>query len=405
MLDKIKNFFCKKNKQQTAHVPPKAVEIEQDSTPKTDTVSDEHNLNDNQNDNKDNKINISKASTPVDNNIVWGVSLDLLSVGDRCRVKIIDVTPDGYFGQSENTMQEVFIPSNEVCEALNLNDEIDVKIYRNYDDILYGSEKRAQTRRFDKKSKLTINFNVGDIVTGHVIGFKDPFYQVQIDGSIFNMLKYRIDCPPLNDFDSYVNKDYDFEVVDIKVNMKTGAPYVELSRKNIALKARQDRINNVKIGDVVHFDQYQVNRGGVEANNGLRIFIPFNQIARNIRIDKTNIDDFLQARNEQDVVRVINKTDDTLICCCDPINGFSLICQQQQTNTLPETVSARVRNVVDYGVFVDLQYPYDVVGLIPYRLLDECNIERLKQTKVGEYIEGVKISDIDKEKQRVTLTM
>lgn len=355
------------------------------------------------------KKTVTKKQEPLE---AWGMSIDVLGSGDVTTVVILADKGDEYIAESINNAQEVIVPKKEVDTSLSVNDQVEVKIYRVADEGLFGSVRRLNTRRINTKKpstpkkrplekKQTREFNVGEVLEAKVVSYKEPFFQIDVDGTLFNVLQYRIDCQPYKDFQSYVGQTLDFEVVGISKNLKSGAPYIEMSRKNIVLANRQGLISSYNIGDEITLGDFELNRGGIEAIKDVRIFVPFAEISHNVHVSEKNVNEFV---NTDTKVQVISKTDDTLVCSVKALleDPFISIKSDFEQGKCPNQVKGIIRNVVDFGAFVDLQGQYDITGLIPFRMVDEETKACLQQKQTGDSIDVV-IVGVDVDKKHITL--
>lgn len=402
MLDKVKSLFTKKNNDKKQN--DNEANVSEVSTTNKKTVEKKQSAK-----KVTEKKIVTKKQEPLE---AWGMSIDVLGSGDVTTVVILADKGDEYIAESINNSQEVVVPKKEVDTPLNVNDQVEVKIYRVADEGLFGSVRRLNTRRIKTKKpstpkkrplekKQTREFNVGEVLEAKVVSYKEPFFQIDVDGTLYNALQYRIDCPPYKDFQSYVGQTLDFEVVGISKNLKTGAPYIEMSRKNIVLANRQGLIGSYNIGDEITLGDFELNRGGIEAIKDVRIFIPFAEISHNVHVSEKNVNEFV---NTDTKVQVISKTDDTLVCSVKALleDPFISIKSDFEQGKCPNQVKGIIRNVVDFGAFVDLQGQYDITGLIPFRMVDEETKAHLQQKQTGDSIDVV-IIGVDVDKKHITL--
>lgn len=406
MFDKIKSLFTKKNNNEKPK--DKVANVSEESTNNKKTT--EKAAEKKQPAKKVTKKKpVTKKKEPLE---AWGMSIDVLGRGDVTTVVILADKGDEYIAESIDNAQEVVVPKKEVDTPLNVNDQVVVKIYRVADEGLFGSVRRLNTRRNNTKKpsiptkrlvdkKPTREFKVGEVLEAKVVSYKEPFFQIDVDGTLYNVLQYRIDCPPYKDFESYVGQTLDFEVVNINKNLKTGAPYIEMSRKNIVLANRQGRISSYNIGDEITLGNFELNRGGIETIKDVRIFVPFAEISHNVHVSEKNVNEFVNADTK---VQVVSKTDDTLVCSVKALleDPFVKIKSDFEQGKCPNQVKGIIRNVVDFGVFVDLEGQYDITGLIPFRMVDEETKARLQQKQTGDSIDVV-IIGIDDDKKHITL--
>ncbi len=406
MLDKIKSLFAKKNNNEKQN--DNEANVSEVST--TDKKTTEKVVEKKQPAKKvTEKKTVNKKQEPLE---AWGMSIDVLGSGDVTTVVILADNGDEYIAESIANAQEVVVPKKEVDTPLSVNDQVEVKIYRVADEGLFGSVRRLNTRRNNTKKpstptkrpvekKPTREFNVGEVLEAKVVSYKEPFFQIDVDGTLYNVLQYRIDCPPYKDFQSYVGQTLDFEVVGISKNLKTGAPYIEMSRKNIVLANRQGLIGSYNIGDEITLGDFELNRGGIEAIKDVRIFVPFAEISHNVHVSEKNVKGFVNADTK---VQVISKTDDTLVCSVKALleDPFISIKSDFEQGKCPNQVKGIIRNVVDFGVFVDLEGQYDITGLIPFRMVEEETKARLQQKQPGDSIDVV-INGVDVDKKHITL--
>lgn len=406
MLDTIKSLFSKKNNNKKQN-DNEANDSEVSTTNKKTTEKVVEKKQPAKKVTK--KKPVTKKQEPLE---AWGMSIDVLGSGDVTTVVILADNGDEYIAESIANVQEVVVPKKEVDTPLSVNDQVEVKIYRVADEGLFGSVHRLNTRRNNTKKpstptkrtvekKPTREFNVGEVLEAKVISYKEPFFQIDVDGTLYNVLQYRIDCPPYKDFESYVGQTLDFEVVNISKNLKTGAPYVEMSRKNIVLANRQGLISSYNIGDEITLGDFELNRAGIEAIKDVRIFVPFAEISHNVHVSEKNVKGFVNADTK---VQVISKTDDTLVCSVKALleDPFIKIKSDFEQGKCPDQVKGIIRNVVDFGAFVDLEGQYDITGLIPFRMVEEETKARLQQKQTGDSIDVV-IIGVDDNKKHITL--
>lgn len=409
MLDKIKSLFAKfAKKNNNEKQNENEAKVSEVST--TNKKTTEKTVEKKQPTKKvTEKKTVTKKQEPLE---AWGMSIDVLGSGDVTTVVILADKGDEYIAESINNSQEVVVPKKEIDTPLSVNDQVEVKIYRVADEGLFGSVRRLNTRRINTKKpstpkkrplekKQTREFNVGEVLEANVVSYKEPFFQIDVDGTLYNVLQYRIDCPPYKDFQSYVGETLDFEVVNISKNLKTGAPYIEMSRKNIVLANRQGLISSYNIGDEITLGDFELNRGGIEAIKDVRIFVPFAEISHNVHVSEKNVNEFV---NTDTKVQVISKTDDTLVCSVKALleDPFISIKSDFEKGKCTNQVKGIIRNVVDFGAFVDLQGQYDITGLIPFRMVDEETKARLQQKQTGDSIDVV-IIGVDVDKKHITL--
>lgn len=407
MFDKIKSLFTKKNNNEKPK--DKVANVSEVSTNNKKTTEKVVEKKQPAKKVTKKKLVTNKKQEPLE---AWGMSIDVLGSGDVTTVLILAEKCDEYIAESIDNAQEVVVPKKEVDTMLSVNDQVEVKIYRVADEGLFGSVRRLNTRRNNTKKpsiptkrlvekKPTREFNVGEVLEAKVVSYKEPFFRIDVDGTLYNVLQYRIDCPPYKDFDSYVGQTLDFEVVGINKNLKTGAPYVEMSRKNIVLVNRQGLITSYNIGDEITLGDFELNRGGIETIKDVRIFVPFAEISHNVHVSEKNVNEFVNADTK---VQVIRKTDDTLVCSVKTLleDPFVKIKSDFEQGKCPDQVKGIIRNVVDFGVFVDLEGQYDITGLIPFRMVDEETKARLQQKQTGDSIDVV-IIGVDDDKKHITL--
>ena len=407
MFDKIKRLFTKKNNNEKPK--DKVANVSEVSTNNKKTTEKVVEKKQPAKKVTKKKLVTNKKQEPLE---AWGMSIDVLGSGDVTTVLILAEKCDEYIAESIDNAQEVVVPKKEVDTMLSVNDQVEVKIYRVADEGLFGSVRRLNTRRNNTKKpsiptkrlvekKPTREFNVGEVLEAKVVSYKEPFFRIDVDGTLYNVLQYRIDCPPYKDFDSYVGQTLDFEVVGINKNLKTGAPYVEMSRKNIVLVNRQGLITSYNIGDEITLGDFELNRGGIETIKDVRIFVPFAEISHNVHVSEKNVNEFVNADTK---VQVISKTDDTLVCSVKTLleDPFVKIKSDFEQGKCPDQVKGIIRNVVDFGVFVDLEGQYDITGLIPFRMVDEETKARLQQKQTGDSIDVV-IIGVDDDKKHITL--
>lgn len=337
---------------------------------------------------------------------IFGESLDVKGVGDEVEVSVVSVEPTYYNAQIKDNAQTVIIEKDQVDEPLFLGEEITVKIFRRFDDDLYARPVVKETvitkdNYTDQNHFMNVisSLSVGDIITAEVVDYNEPFFKISYNGTLINLLEYRIDCPPLLPPDSYLGKTYDFKVVEIKENKKNGAMYVEVSRKELALAQRLEDIKKYKVGDKITMEFYNANNGGIESRyNDVRTFVPYAKLTDNAFVNIDNVDEFIKMPLELEVMNIM---DDTLICFVPGI-------EQKVDNTffdedhVGEKVTGKIVKIFDYGVLIKLESGHK--GLLHFRELDADQIKDVKAKELFEEME-VEIISVNKDKQQINFTI
>lgn len=336
---------------------------------------------------------------------MFGVSLDVKGVGDVVTVSVVSVEPTHYNAEIADNAQSVIIEKDKVNDPLFIGEEAEVKIYRRYDDDLYArpvvkkEEVKATDYSVNHFGDVISSLSVGDVITGQVVDYKEPFFRINYKGALINILEYRIDCPPILSPNDYVGNTYDFKVIDIKENKKNGSMYVEISRKEMALLQRLEDIKQFSIGDKLTITDYNANDGGIESRyKNVRVFIPYSKLTDGGFVNKNNVADFINLPLELEVVNIM---DDSLICYVPGIES-QVNTDFYETDHSGEKVSGKIVKIFDYGLLIKLNSGHK--GLLHYRELDADQIKDVKSKELFDEID-VEIISTNKEKQQINFTL
>lgn len=336
---------------------------------------------------------------------MFGVSLNVKGVGDVVTVSVVSVEPTHYNAEIADNAQSVIIEKDKVNDPLFIGEEVEVKIYRRHDDDLYArpvvkkEEVKATDYSVNHFGDVISSLSVGDVITGQVVDYKEPFFRINYKGALINILEYRIDCPPILSPNDYVGNTYDFKVIDIKENKKNGSMYVEISRKEMALLQRLEDIKQFSVGDKLTITDYNANDGGIESRyKNVRVFIPYSKLTDGGFVNKNNVADFINLPLELEVVNIM---DDSLICYVPGIES-QVNTDFYETDHSGEKVSGKIVKIFDYGLLIKLNSGHK--GLLHYRELDADQIKDVKSKELFDEID-VEIISTNKEKQQINFTL
>ena len=235
-------------------------------------------------------------------------------------------------------------------------------------------------------------FKEGTIVNGTIIDIRPQVILVDIgyksEGAI-----------PTAEFE-----DEEIEVGDgvevLLMKLEDDAGMVVLSKEKAAHKQNWEKIVKVyEDGGLVKGKVKSVVKGGLMVNVGVEAFLPGSQVDI---IPPKDLTEYVGKVFEFKIVKVNDERKNIVLSRREVIEAERAELRQQflQTVTVGDKVEGLVKNITDFGAFVDLQ---GMDGLLHITDMSWGRISHPSEmVHIGQSIE-VQILDVDREKERVSL--
>ncbi|MGB0292755.1 MAG: 30S ribosomal protein S1 [Luteolibacter sp.] len=237
-----------------------------------------------------------------------------------------------------------------------------------------------------------VEFREGSIVKGTILDIKPQVVMVDIgyksEGAI-----------PINEFeDEEIEAGDEIEVLLEKLENEEGM--VILSKEKAAHKQNWDKI--VKVyhdGGLVRGKIKSVVKGGLTVNVGVEAFLPGSQVDI---IPPKDLNEYVGKVFEFKIVKVNDERKNIVLSRREVIEAERSEMRQQflQTVKIGDKVTGAVKNITDFGAFVDLQ---GMDGLLHITDMSWGRINHPSELLIiGQSVEVI-ILDVDREKERVSL--
>ncbi len=235
-------------------------------------------------------------------------------------------------------------------------------------------------------------FNEGTIVNGTIIDIRPQVILVDIgyksEGAI-----------PVSEFE-----DEEIEVGDgvevLLVKLENDEGMVVLSKEKAAHKQNWEKIVGVyNDGGLVKGKVKAVVKGGLMVNVGVEAFLPGSQVDI---IPPKDLTEYVGKIFEFKIVKVNDERKNIVLSRREVIEAERAELRQQflQTVKIGDKVEGLVKNITDFGAFVDLQ---GMDGLLHITDMSWGRINHPSEMlHIGQSLE-VQILDVDREKERVSL--
>ena len=235
-------------------------------------------------------------------------------------------------------------------------------------------------------------FNEGSIVNGTILDIRPQVVVVDIgyksEGAI-----------PVSEFE-----DEDIEVGDevevLLERLEDDEGLIVLSKEKAAHKQNWDKIMAVyEAGGLVKGKVKSAVKGGLMVNVGVEAFLPGSQVDI---IPPRDLQEYVGNVYEFKIVKVNDDRKNLVLSRREVIEAERADLRQEflRTVTVGDKVEGQVKNITDFGAFVDLQ---GMDGLLHITDMSWGRISHPSEMlRIGQMVE-VQILDVDREKERVSL--
>ncbi|MGJ8696965.1 MAG: 30S ribosomal protein S1 [Verrucomicrobiaceae bacterium] len=252
-----------------------------------------------------------------------------------------------------------------------------------------GSQNEELSALIDEHFR---EFNEGSIVNGTILDIRPQVVVVDIgyksEGAI-----------PVSEFE-----DEDIEVGDevevLLERLEDDEGLIVLSKEKAAHKQNWEKIMAVyEAGGLVKGKVKSAVKGGLMVNVGVEAFLPGSQVDI---IPPRDLQEYVGNIYEFKIVKVNDDRKNLVLSRREVIEAERAELRQKflQTVTVGDKVEGQVKNITDFGAFVDLQ---GMDGLLHITDMSWGRISHPSEMlRIGQLVE-VQILDVDREKERVSL--
>ncbi len=299
------------------------------------------------------------------------------------------------------------IPAEEFRDAqgninANIGDNIDVFVERKNDGdgtVKLSFEKAKRMQLFDQLEEV---LEKGGIITGMITRRIKGGYTVDLGGIEAFLPGSHVDLRPVPDMDALVDKDYEFRI--LKINRR---------RSNIIVSRRvlleEDR-NSKRSALLITLDEGQLVTGRVKNITEYGVFIDLGGLDGLLHITDMS---WKRIRHPKEMIEHGQEIELKVLSFDKDTQKVSLGLKQlindpwqDITGRFPEGSrhSGKVTNLVDYGVFIELET--GVEGLVHISEMSWTRKLRhpSQMVKAGDEVEVV-ILGVDSDKKRISLGM
>lgn len=277
---------------------------------------------------------------------------------------------------------------NKLNETLVLEDEDDMLD----DDESYSLEERAELESFYESSMK--NYKVGEVITGIIVNVNNDSFLVDIGFKSEGYIKR-------SEFPNYGN--------DLKVSDQVEVLLDQTEDKDGQIVLSKEKANKIKIwdkvehifasGEIVEGTVLAKAKGGVTVDIGLKAFLPGSQIdLRPI----TDLDRLVGKKFKMKVIKMDKKRSNIVLSRRIILEEQRKVAKEDTLANLQAGCTAEgiVKNITDYGVFVDLG---GIDGLLHITDMSWGRVNHPSELfSIGDKIKVV-ILKYDKENERVSL--
>ena len=260
------------------------------------------------------------------------------------------------------------------------------------------ADKTGEFETMFQASTLDQDFRVGDVVTGKVVEVQSDYVLVDINYKSEGLI-------PINEFRivdgvRQVNVGETVEVLIDRIENENGM--IALSKdKADMLRAWNDISKAAENEEIIEGTVIAKVKGGLSVDIGVKAFLPGSQIdLRPVR----NMDVYLGKKYKFKVIKFNKKRGNIVLSRRAILESERDNLKAQTADTMKEgaTVVGLVKNITDYGAFIDLG---GIDGLLHITDMSWGRIKHPSEViSVGAEI-NVKILKYDTEKERVSLGM
>ncbi|MFC1782554.1 S1 RNA-binding domain-containing protein [Planctomycetota bacterium] len=315
------------------------------------------------------------------------------------RGKVIGISGDDIFvdmgGKSQGLLPRQELEENEKVEV---GSEVDVVIisYDSKDGLLILSKKTAE------QQLLLHNLKEGSLVEARVVGDNKGGLEMDIKGIEAFMPISQVDLARVEDLKPFVGQKFVCEVVEVEKGDKN----IVLSRKNVLIKERQERQDQLW----EELEKGQTHHGVVQSIADYGAFVDLGGVDGLLHVSELS---WTRVKSPKEILQVGQEIDVVIIEIDKNKRRMSLSLRQaggdpwtsvEVNYPVGSRHKVQIRNLQDFGAFAELEP--GVEGLIPISEMTWAGRIRHPRDVVeaGALVEA-EILTVDTEKRRIALSM
>ena len=291
---------------------------------------------------------------------------------------------------------DAILNNNEATRELEVNDVVDVIVAYYVKDEYYVSMKGVERKKHLEEINELINSD--KTIKGRVVSFKNNRFIVDIGNGIKGSVYVKnMDTKFIDKGDEYLNKDYDFKVVE---KSRRGYEDYELNRRDLVAiqqkELKSDFLEKYHVGDKVIGKVQEVNNAGLLLDVDLvQCFVPRSEIAH------YNLKEMPEVGSEFEVlIKEVQERSLSLKGSIKELQEHPFA--QAEKLEVGTILKGKISRIVDYGIFVEIFDHLD--GLVHISEISYEHTKNMDGFEVGQEIE-VKVINVDKDKKKIGLSI
>lgn len=330
---------------------------------------------------------------------LFGFEVKTLTHGMDVTVEIMQEDNTNFYVRAVDNFQDAVLPKEEVNSELTVGSKTMATVYKFYAEEFYVSERRYDNKQATAKVLETIE--IGADLAGKVVSFKDPFFNIELEGDIKAIChKRNMDTSFVRSGERFVGNDYTFRVTNKRV--RNNRPEIEVDRRVIMNEIIKNVEEKINVDDIITISDLTPNKGGANFTyEGVRGFIPLSEISHNF------------FSNSESAIKSLPSNVDAKINRIDKRNGdINIIASIKETVTPPweliedhyeqgDELTREVSKIKDYGLFFEIDA--DVYGLLHKNEMSSELLNEFDNVSVGDTVTFI-IKQLDVENKKIALT-
>lgn len=291
---------------------------------------------------------------------------------------------------------DAILNNNEATRELEVNDVVDVIVAYYVKDEYYVSMKGVERKKHLEEINELINSD--KTIKGRVVSFKNNRFIVDIGNGIKGSVYVKnMDTKFIDKGDEYLNKDYDFKVVE---KSRRGYEDYELNRRDLVAiqqkELKSDFLEKYHVGDKVIGKVQEINNAGLILDvNSIDCFVPRSEIAH------YNLKEMPEVGSEFEVlIKEVQERSLSLKGSIKELQEHPFA--QAEKLEVGTILKGKISRIVDYGIFVEIFDHLD--GLVHISEISYEHTKNMDGFEVGQEIE-VKVINVDKDKKKIGLSI
>ena len=328
--------------------------------------------------------------------------------GDIVKGKVIDIRDEDVFVdigyKSEGIIKIKEFMDEDGNINVNIGDEVEALFFNKTDEDGFEILSKAAADRIRGWNKVFEAYKENKPVKGRIKSLVNGGFTVKIEGFLAFLPGSQVELKPIKNYPSYVGKEFEFKVVSINEAKRNAV----LSRK-VLLEEEQKRKKEELERKI---QEGAVLKGKVKNITDYGVFVDLGGIDGLVHITDMS---YARISHPSEMVQLGDEIDVKIIKIEEENNKKKIYLGMKQLTPDPwenidekfsvgEIVKGKIVNIVDYGIFVELEK--GIEGLVHKTEIsyDKYPPKASEVYKIGDEID-VKITNIDKENRRMSLSI